>query len=137
LFFKFSLFPFFYPLILFACQDPAWSWMGQGEGIMIRIHCIVKFLIGIGLMTLFLGCAARQNRESTGGYVDDSVITTKVKTAIFNEASLNVFQISVETFKGEVRLSGFVDSAQSVSKAGEIAGKVAGVRSVRNNLAVK
>jgi osmotically-inducible protein OsmY len=110
---------------------------GKGEGIMIRPHRIVKCLVCIGLITLFLGCAATQNRESTGEYVDDSVITTKVKTAIFNEPSLKVFQISVETFKGEVRLSGFVDSEHSVSKAGEVAGKVAGVRSVRNNLAVK
>ena len=104
---------------------------------MIRLHRSVKFLVSIGLITLLLGCAATQNRESTGEYVDDSVITTKVKTAIYNEPSLKVFEISVETFKGEVRLSGFVNSEQSVKKAGEVAGKVAGVRSVRNNLAVK
>jgi osmotically-inducible protein OsmY len=104
---------------------------------MIRLHRSVKFLVSIGLITLLLGCAATQNRESTGEYVDDSVITTKVKTAIYNEPSLKVFEISVETFKGEVRLSGFVNSEQSVKKAGEVAGTVAGVRSVRNNLAVK
>ena len=104
---------------------------------MIRLHRSVSFLVCIGLMTLLLGCAATQNRESTGEYVDDSVITTKVKTAIYNEPSLKVFEISVETFKGEVRLSGFVNSEQSVKKAGEVAGTVAGVRSVRNNLAVK
>jgi osmotically-inducible protein OsmY len=97
----------------------------------------VKYSVCIGLITLFLGCAATQNRESTGEYVDDAVITTKVKAAIFNEPSLKVFQISVETFKGEVQLGGFVDSAQSISKAGEIAGKVAGVRLVRNNLVIK
>ena len=104
---------------------------------MIRLHRSVKFLVSIGLITLLLGCAATQNRESTGEYVDDSVITTKVKTAIYNEPSLKVFEISVETFKGEVRLSGFVNSEQIVKKAGEVAGTVAGVRSVRNNLAVK
>lgn len=108
----------------------------KGKGIMVRLHRIVKFLVCIGLITLFLGCAATQNRESTGEYVDDSVITTKVKAAIFDEPSLKVFQISVETFKGEVQLSGFVDSEQSVRKAGEVAGRVAGVRSVTNNLVV-
>ncbi len=104
---------------------------------MIKLNRTVKLVVSLGLIALFLGCAATPNRESTGQYVDDSVITTKVKAAIFNEPSLKVFQISVETFKGEVRLSGFVDSEQSVIKTGEVAGKVAGVRSVRNNLAVK
>jgi osmotically-inducible protein OsmY len=89
------------------------------------------------LITTFLGCAATQKRESTGQYVDYSVITTKVKAAIFNEATLKTLQINVETFKGEVQLSGFVDSAQSVKKAGEVAGSVNGVVSVKNNLVVK
>jgi len=65
------------------------------------------------------------------------VITTKVKAAIFNDPSLKVFQINVETFKGEVQLSGFVDSAQMVKKAGEVARSVKGVTSVKNNLNVK
>jgi len=104
---------------------------------MVKPHRMVKYLVSIGLITLFLGCAATQNRESTGEYIDDSVITAKVKAAIFDEPSLKVFQISVETFKGEVQLSGFVDSEQSVRKAGEVARRVAGVRSVRNNLIVK
>ena len=104
---------------------------------MAKPHRIVNYLVCIGLIALFLGCAATQNRESTGEYIDDSVITTKVKAAIFDDPSLKVFQISVETFKGEVRLSGFVDSAQNVRTAEEVAGMVAGVRSVRNNLAVK
>jgi osmotically-inducible protein OsmY len=104
---------------------------------MIRVHHIVKFMVCIGLITLFLGCAATQKHESTGEYIDDSVITSKVKAAIFDDPALKTFQISVETFKGEVQLSGFVDSEQIVRKAGEVAGKVAGVRSVRNNLAVK
>jgi osmotically-inducible protein OsmY len=98
---------------------------------------MVKLLVCIGLITQLLGCAATQNRESTGQYVDDSAITTKVKAAIFDEPSLKVFQISVETFKGVVQLSGFVNSEQIVRKAGEVAGRVEGVRSVTNNLVVK
>jgi len=104
---------------------------------MVKLHRILKLLVCIGLITTFLGCAATQKRQSTGQYVDDSVITTKVKAAIFNEETLKTLQINVETFKGEVQLSGFVDSAQSVKKAGEVAGSVNGVVSVRNNLIVK
>jgi osmotically-inducible protein OsmY len=97
----------------------------------------LSILICIGLIAVFLGCASTPKRESTGEYIDDSVITTKVKAAIFNEPSLKVFQINVETFKGEVQLSGSVDSAQSVKKAGEVARGVGGVTSVKNNLIVK
>jgi osmotically-inducible protein OsmY len=89
------------------------------------------------LVVAYLGCASTPTREGTGEYVDDSAITAKVKAAIVNEPSLKVFQINVETFKGEVQLSGFVDTAQSVTKAGEVARGVKGVRSVKNSLIVK
>jgi len=104
---------------------------------MVKRHRILSFLVCIVLVTAFLGCASTQKREGTGEYLDDSAITTKVKAAIFNEPTLKVFQINVETFKGDVQLSGFVDSSQSVSKAGEVARGVKGVRSVKNNLIVK
>ena len=104
---------------------------------MAKRHRILSILICIGLIAVFLGCASTPKGESTGEYIDDSVITTKVKAAIFNEPSLKVFQINVETFKGEVQLSGSVDSAQSVKKAGEVARGVGGVTSVKNNLIVK
>ena len=104
---------------------------------MTKRDSLFKFLICTWLITLFLGCAATQKHESTGQYVDDSVITTKVKTAIFDEPSLKMFQISVKTYQGVVQLSGFVDSAQSVKKAGEVAGSVEGVKEVKNDLVVK
>ena len=104
---------------------------------MVKRHRMLGFLICIGLIAVFLGCASTPTREGTGEYIDDSAITTKVKAAIFNDPSLKVFQINVETFKGEVQLSGFVDSAQSVKKAGEVARGVKGVTSVKNNLIVK
>ena len=100
-------------------------------------HRTLSFLVCILLVTVFFGCASTPTREGTGEYVDDSAITTKVKAAIFNDPSLKVFQINVETFKGAVQLSGFVDSAQSVRKAGEVARGVTGVRSVKNDLIVK
>jgi osmotically-inducible protein OsmY len=104
---------------------------------MLKRHRMVSFLVCIGLIAVFMGCASTPTRESSGEYVDDSTITTKVKAAIFNDPSLKVFQINVETFKGEVQLSGFVDSAQAVKKAGEVARSVGGVKSVKNNLIVK
>ena len=98
---------------------------------------IVRFLTCLALATALLGCAATQRHESTGEYVDDSVITTKVKAAIFDEATLKTFEINVKTFKGVVQLSGFVDSAEYVTKAGEVAGHVQGVKEVKNDLVVK
>lgn len=98
---------------------------------------MVKFLVCIGLITLFLGCAATQHRQSTGQYVDDSVITTKVKAAIFDEPTLKSLQINVKTYQGVVQLSGFVDADHSVKKAGEIATGIEGVKSVKNDLIVK
>lgn len=104
---------------------------------MAKIHRFLNLLVCIGVLTAFLGCAATQKRESTGQYFDDSIITTKVKTAIFNEPTLKTLQINVETFKGVVQLSGFVDSAQSVEKAAEVAERVEGVKEVNNALVVK
>jgi osmotically-inducible protein OsmY len=104
---------------------------------MVKRYRIFSLLVCIALVTAFFGCASTPTREGTGEYIDDSAITTKVKAAILNEPTLKVFQINVETFKGEVQLSGFVDSAQSVNKAREVARGVKGVKSVKNNLIVK
>ena len=104
---------------------------------MVKRHRILSFLVCITLVTAFLGCASTPTRESSGEYFDDSAITTRVKAAIFDDPSLKVLQINVETFKGEVQLSGFVDSAQNVRRAGEVARGVPGVKSVKNDLIVK
>jgi osmotically-inducible protein OsmY len=87
--------------------------------------------------TAFLGCASTRTHESAGEYVDNSLITTKVKAAILDEPSLKSLQISVKTYKAVVQLSGFVDSEQSVRRAGEVAASVQGVSSVKNDLIVK
>ena len=104
---------------------------------MVKRHRMLSFLVCIALVTAFLGCASTPTKEGTGEYIDDSAITTKVKSAILGDSALKVFQINVETFKGEVQLSGFVDSAQAKQKAGEVARGVGGVKSVKNNLIVK
>ncbi len=96
-----------------------------------------RFLLLLLAIAVIGGCAGSRTQESTGEYVDDSTITAKVKAAIFDDPALKVFQISVETFKGAVQLSGFVNSPQVVSRAGEVASRVSGVKSVKNNLLVK
>jgi len=84
-----------------------------------------------------VGCASTSKQEGTGEYVDDSVITTKVKAAILNEPMLKVAEINVETFKGVVQLSGFVTSTALANKAVEITRQVSGVKSVKNDMRVK
>lgn len=84
-----------------------------------------------------VGCASTSKQEGTGEYVDDSVITTKVKAAILGEPSLKVAEINVETFKGVVQLSGFVTSTALANKAVEITRQVSGVKSVKNDMRVK
>ena len=104
---------------------------------MVSVYRSIKVMAAFAVIASFIGCAATQKHESTGQYVDDTAITTKVKAAIFNEESLKTLQISVTTYKGVVQLSGFVDSSSKVTKAGEVARSVANVVSVENDLLVK
>ena len=94
-------------------------------------------LAGVLLMAVTLGCASTAKQEGTGEYVDDTVITSKVKTAIFNEPTLKSAEINVETFKGVVQLSGFVSSRDAESKAVAVASNVGGVKSVKNDMRLK
>ena len=109
----------------------------RGESIMVKRYRLLSFLVCIVFVTAFLGCASTPTRESSGQYIDDSTITTKVKAKLIDDQSLKAFQINVKTFKGEVQLSGFVDTELSAKKAGEVARGVEGVKSVKNNLIVK
>ena len=93
-------------------------------------------LLAVTLVSV-VGCASSTKHEGTGEYIDDSVITTKVKAAIFNEPSLKVSEINVETFKGVVQLSGFVHTASDIPKAVEVTRGVKGVVSVKNDLRLK
>lgn len=92
--------------------------------------------IGIGTLGL-IGCASTNTQESTGQYVDSSATTTKVKAALLNTPNLNSTSISVETYKGQVQLSGFVDSTAQSTLAQQTAANVDGVKSVENDLIVK
>lgn len=88
-------------------------------------------------LTAVAGCSSSPKKEGTGEYLDDSVTTTKVKSAILNEPGLKVAEINVETFKGVVQLSGFVSSQDAANKAVEVARGVGGVKEVRNNMHIK
>lgn len=103
---------------------------------MLQLKRFSAFFLAVLLVSM-LGCASTSTREGTGEYVDDSVITTKVKAAIFNEPSLKVAEINVETFKGTVQLSGFVRSQADINKAVQIARGVGGVTSVKNDMRLK
>lgn len=98
--------------------------------------------IGLGLalgvsVIMATGCGPSRTSESTGQYIDNSAISTKVKTDLITGLGSQGFSISVKSFKGDVQLSGFVNSEVIKEKAGEIAGNVSGVTSVSNNLIVK
>ncbi|MBK7954641.1 MAG: BON domain-containing protein [Candidatus Accumulibacter sp.] len=101
---------------------------------------ISKYLSAVVLavtLVTAVGCSSTAKQEGTGEYVDDSVITTKVKAAVFNEPLLKSAEINVETFKGVVQLSGFVSSQSAANKAVEVARAVGGVKSVKNDMRVK
>jgi hyperosmotically inducible protein len=103
---------------------------------MYRVKTFATVCSAILLMGA-LGCASSRTHEGTGQYVDDSVITTKVKAAILSEPGLKVSEINVETYKGVVQLSGFVSSPADIKGAVRVASAVGGVKSVTNGMQVK
>jgi hypothetical protein len=109
----------------------------EGVTIMKKRNIVIYCLVLLMLIATFIACASTPTRESTGELVDDSVITTKVKSLIAADDFLKSFQISVETYKGVVQLSGFVNSQQAVDKAVEITRSVKWVKSIKNSLIVK
>lgn len=95
-----------------------------------------SFLL-ITLLAFFLGCASTSKKEGTGEYVDDTIITTKVKAAILNDPALKSSEINVETFKGVVQLSGFVNSRSDINRVVDLARSIKGVKSVKNDMRTK
>ncbi len=89
------------------------------------------------MLVATLGCASTRTQESTGQYIDDSTITTRVKAGILGEPGLKVSEINVETFKGVVQLSGFVNSREDIASAVKVANAVPGVKSVKNGMQLK
>lgn len=103
----------------------------------MRATSSMRIVLAVAAALSMAACNSSRTSESTGEYVDDTVITSKVKAALLNDSGLKSFDIGVETFKDVVQLSGFVNSEQVKARASQVAGGVSGVRSVRNNLVVK
>jgi osmotically-inducible protein OsmY len=104
---------------------------------MKKRNMFIGYFVLLMLIATFSACGSTSKQTSPGEYVDDSVITTKIKSLLAEDDFLKSFQIGVETRKGIVQLSGFVNSKQAVDKAGQIARSVKGVTSVKNDLIVK
>ena len=98
---------------------------------------VIGYLVLIMFIVALVACASTSKQEGMGEYVDDSVITAKVKSMLAADDFLKSFQIGVETYKGIVQLSGFVNAQKAVDKAVEISSSVKGVKSVKNDLIVK
>lgn len=104
---------------------------------MRKTYVVISFLVVVMMIAAFVACESKPKQSSPGEVVDDSVITTKIKTQLAADELLKAFQVSVETRKGVVELSGFVNSQNAKDKAGQIARGVEGVKSVQNALTVK
>ena len=89
------------------------------------------------VLASLLGCASTATQEEPGEYVDDTILTSKMKATIFNDPALSSAEINVETFKGVVQLSGFVNSREDINKAIQVARGVKGVTSVKNDMRLK
>jgi len=108
-----------------------------GNSIMKQVSKYLSAVFVAVTLVSAVGCASTSTREGTAEYVDDSVITGKVKLAILNEPTLKSAEINVETFKGAVQLSGFVNSQADINKAVAVARGVPGVTSVKNDMRLK
>lgn len=103
----------------------------------MKASYLVTALLLASVAAPIAGCSSTATSESTGEYIDDSVISNKVRAQLVDDAELNVFEIDVTTYKGVVQLSGFVDSADAKSRASLVASSVDGVKDVQNDLIVK
>lgn len=103
----------------------------------MKISSYLSALLLVMVGTLAIGCASTPTQESTGEYVSDTWITTKVKTALVNDSVVKSTEVNVETFKGAVQLSGFVSSQEAMDQAIIVAHGIKGVTSVDNGMKIK
>ena len=132
-----------HPCLILSCSKPLEPspdlvrCLQEGFAAMKKLNRVSGLFVLLIMIAVISACASTSKQESTGDCIDDSVITTKVKSQLAADDFLKSFQISVETYKSNVQLSGFVASKAAVDKAGEIARNVNGVKLVKNDLIVK
>jgi hypothetical protein len=103
----------------------------------VAVSGLIAALALSGLALSGAGCAGTRYERSTGAYLDDKAVSARVKTALFRDPDVSGFDVNVETFRGDVQLSGFVDTPEQKERASEIAREISGVRMVTNNLEIK
>ncbi|MEI7795745.1 MAG: BON domain-containing protein [Methylococcaceae bacterium] len=96
-----------------------------------------RLLLSLFLLSTFVGCADNTKHESTGEYLDDTVLTTKIKSTFLGDSRLKMLDINVKSYKGTVQLSGFIDSQKEIDRAVQLARTVKGVKAVNNSLIIK
>ena len=104
---------------------------------MRTFHVLSTLLIACFIAAPIAGCAGTRTTESTGEYVDDSVLSNKVRAKLAGDKDLNLFQINVTSFKGAVQLSGFVNNAAAKERATQVVSSIEGVKAVHNDLVIK
>lgn len=110
--------------------------MNNSKSLFSAMFLAAALVSGAGLATV-AGCASTETQSSTGEYIDDTLITAKVKTAIMNDPDISAAEINVETFKGVVQLSGFVSEPADMDRAVVVARGIHGVVSVKSDMRVK
>lgn len=98
---------------------------------------LTRILLAITFSALLAACAGTAKQESTGEYIDDTVITSRVKAVLLNDPAVSGLAINVETFKGTVQLAGFVKTASERNRAVQLARDVKGVRQVKNDILIR
>lgn len=104
---------------------------------MNTLKFLTHLLLSVFLLSVMVGCSDNTKRESTGEYLDDSVLTTKIKATFLGDSRLKMLDINVKSYKGTVQLSGFVDTQKEADRAVQLARTVKGVKAVNNSLIIK
>ena len=115
------------------CPQPPTN-MNNQKSYLLSLIVLTGAVLGTAFNT---GCTATATRQSTGEYIDDTAVTARVKSAFVTDESVKAFDVQVETFRGVVQLSGFVDNQNQKIRAEQIARSTNGVRDVRNNIQLK
>lgn len=103
----------------------------------MQINQMGRITLAIILSLFLAACAGTANESSTGEYIDDTVLTSRVKSALLNDPDVSGLTVNVESFKGTVQLSGFVKTVAERNKALKLARAVNGVKRIKNDILIR